>query len=226
MPFSISAQERKLTVFSPQRIRILVSAALCLIILDVLSGGAGVQADQAPAAESASAADSSTELQGSEQATEFVPIGHFGAMIITVIIVIVSVLVHYEGLGFLTRRLANIRMRRRLKVLIGILGIFAVHIVEIWIFALGYYFMDGREGLGSLLNTASDDVFEYAYYSAVTYSTLGFGDITPIGPLRFLTAMEALCGLVLITWSASFTYLEMERYWKISDDDSDTLKGN
>jgi len=52
------------------------------------------------------------------------------------------------------------------------------------------------------------------YFSAVTYSTVGFGDVIPTGPLRFLVGTEALTGFVLITWSASFTYLEMQRYWK------------
>jgi hypothetical protein len=31
--------------------------------------------------------------------------------------------------------------------------------------------------------------------------------------VRFLAGMEALSGFVLITWSASFTFLEMQRYW-------------
>jgi hypothetical protein len=31
--------------------------------------------------------------------------------------------------------------------------------------------------------------------------------------LRHLTGIEALTGLVLITWSASFLFLEMQRYW-------------
>ena len=47
----------------------------------------------------------------------------------------------------------------------------------------------------------------------MSYTTVGFGDVTPVGPIRFMAATEALTGLVLITWSASFTYLEMERFW-------------
>ena len=54
----------------------------------------------------------------------------------------------------------------------------------------------------------------YFYYSAVVYTTLGFGDIIPIGPTKILTGFEALIGLGFITWSASFTFLEMQRYWR------------
>jgi hypothetical protein len=39
------------------------------------------------------------------------------------------------------------------------------------------------------------------------------GEIVPVGPIRFLTGMEAVGGLLLITWSASFTFIEMQRYW-------------
>ena len=46
---------------------------------------------------------------------------------------------------------------------------------------------------------------------------MGFGDITPEGPLRLLTAAEALVGLVLITWSASFTFLIMQHTWQRDD---------
>jgi hypothetical protein len=43
---------------------------------------------------------------------------------------------------------------------------------------------------------------------------VGFGDLAPVGPIRFLAGTTALTGFVLITWSASFTYLEMARDWR------------
>ena len=52
------------------------------------------------------------------------------------------------------------------------------------------------------------------YFSATTFTTLGYGDLAPVGPIRFLSGTAALTGLVLISWSASFTYLEMERFWR------------
>ena len=55
------------------------------------------------------------------------------------------------------------------------------------------------------------------YFSFTTFTTLGFGDIHPLGPIRFLTGIEALTGLVLITWTASFLFLEMQRHWDGSE---------
>jgi len=47
------------------------------------------------------------------------------------------------------------------------------------------------------------------------FTTLGFGDVIPYGAIRFMTGMEALTGLVLITWSASFAFIEMQRHWRL-----------
>jgi hypothetical protein len=42
---------------------------------------------------------------------------------------------------------------------------------------------------------------------------LGLGDIAPLGPVRLLAGVEALNGLLMIAWTASFTYLSMEKFW-------------
>ena len=34
--------------------------------------------------------------------------------------------------------------------------------------------------------------------------------------MRILAGMEALTGLLMISWTASFTYLEMGRHWKVT----------
>ena len=39
------------------------------------------------------------------------------------------------------------------------------------------------------------------------------GDLTPSGPMRLLAGVEALNGLLLIGWSASYIYISMERFW-------------
>ena len=49
--------------------------------------------------------------------------------------------------------------------------------------------------------------------SFTVYTSLGFGDIVPIGDLRFLCGLESLIGLVMIAWSASFMYMEMRKNW-------------
>lgn len=54
------------------------------------------------------------------------------------------------------------------------------------------------------------------YFSFITYTTIGFGDISPLGDLKYLTGrLQALTDLVLISWTASFLFVEMQKYWKI-----------
>ncbi|MDB5947629.1 MAG: two pore domain potassium channel family protein, partial [Ramlibacter sp.] len=53
----------------------------------------------------------------------------------------------------------------------------------------------------------------FLYFSIETYTSLGFGDVFPLGQIRMLAGMEALTGLLMISWTASFTYLEMSRFW-------------
>ena len=44
---------------------------------------------------------------------------------------------------------------------------------------------------------------------------MGFGDVSPVGPLRLLAGAEALTGFMLIGWTASFTYLAMRDFWEL-----------
>ena len=60
----------------------------------------------------------------------------------------------------------------------------------------------------------SSSWLDYVYFSFITYTTVGYGDMVPRGPIRFIAATEALTGWVLLGWSASFTFLEMQRFWR------------
>ena len=146
---------------------------------------------------------------------------HIITVLVTFAIVILSVVVHYEGLSALSRWLGLELLVPRAKIATLIFGQLILHVLEIWIFAAGYFVLAQKLKFGGLLQLSYVDVqppqaigfIDYVYYSAVVYSTLGFGDLVPSGPLRVLTGMEAVVGLGLITWSASFTFLEMQRYW-------------
>jgi len=131
----------------------------------------------------------------------------------TLFVVSCCVALHYEALVNCSRLLPKVTPHHRRRVLLTILVILVTHIVEIWLFALGYYVLTAQLGLGSFAGIALAGLPDYAYYSAMVYTTVGFGDIFPTGPIRFMTGMEALTGFVMITWSASFTFLEMQRDW-------------
>jgi len=135
------------------------------------------------------------------------------AFVINAFLVALAVVLHYEVLYQLASRLPNQQVRPRLRVLTGVFIILFTHIVEIWLFAVAYYFMIHNDGFGALSGNIDQSLLDCSYYSFTSYTTLGFGDIVPAGHIRFLTGLESLTGLVLITWSASFLFLEMQRYW-------------
>ncbi len=136
-------------------------------------------------------------------------------LIVTVnlLVIAMAVVIHYEFLYQFTVLLPRLKLRHRLRIVLGVFAALTAHTVEVWIFALAYYFMDNAEGWGDLAGRMQGGFLDYVYFSFTMYTTLGVGDIHPVGNLRYLTGLESLTGLVLITWSASFLYLEMTRYW-------------
>jgi len=132
----------------------------------------------------------------------------------TGLIVALSVLVHYEGLHWLAIRLTALPGIRRRKVLFGVYGVIVLHVVEIWLFGTCLWALTRLPHAGAIQGTADSGLLEAVYLSATTFSTLGFGDITPVGPIRFLTGTESVSGFILITWSASFLFLEMQEFWR------------
>ncbi|MFM1886107.1 MAG: hypothetical protein RL026_1264 [Pseudomonadota bacterium] len=137
-------------------------------------------------------------------------------VVVTALTVTLVVLLHYECLVRLSRRLGRQGDHEpRRKVLYGIYVLLLIHIVEIWIFGCAGWVLLQVPGAGQLAGLGhAPGWLDAVYLSAMTYTTVGFGDLAPVGPVRFLAGTEALTGLVLITWSASFTYLEMERFWR------------
>jgi ion channel len=135
----------------------------------------------------------------------------------TIAIVLLCVGLHFEVLSNCGRFLRYVSHRRRPRVLVLILLILTTHVAEIWLFAFGYYGLVEIWALGSLRGAVGvTGLPDYAYFSAIVYATVGFGDLTPAGPIRFLAGVEALTGFVMITWSASLTFLEMQSDWHAS----------
>ncbi len=118
----------------------------------------------------------------------------------------VTVIIHAIGLDFIMRHAPILeRSLRRTTAFIWrpcmagiiVVGVFAVHIVEIWLWALVYFSLDAAP-----LQSFSESL----YFATVTYTTLGYGDIT-LGPeSRMLSAIEGANGFLLFGWTAAFIF--------------------
>ncbi len=137
-------------------------------------------------------------------------------LILAVIGGFVSIVVafHYEALLFIQRSLSRLTGRHRLRIGVGVLMALLAHIIEACFFAVGYWLAVDKMQLGALRGAETATLLDFVYFSFVTYATVGYGDLVPVGALRFFANIEALTGLVLVAWTASFLYMEMERHWR------------
>ncbi|MDY6814958.1 MAG: ion channel [Pseudomonadota bacterium] len=133
--------------------------------------------------------------------------------LINVAIVCLVVVLHNAVLIRLSGLLSKMRQSQHFRLIVAVLGCLTAHALEVWLFAVPYYLMHNADGWGELLGNFNGSLLDCVYFSFTTFTTLGYGDIQALGPLRYLTGIEGLTGLVLITWSASFLFVEMQRYW-------------
>ena len=132
---------------------------------------------------------------------------------VTLALVVVVVLVHYETLLHASRLAQRMTIPPRSRILVVIGAAFLAHLAEIALFAAGFALMELRPGLGAIGGLLEGGFVDHLYFSLTMYTTLGVGDVAATGPMRLTAGVESLTGLVLITWTASFTYVAMERFW-------------
>lgn len=113
-----------------------------------------------------------------------------------------TVLIHFVGLLALLRALQGGGARFRphdsmfgqaLLILFVVFGIFAIHTIEIWLYATVY-----------VLIGASTTFEEALYFSTVTFASLGYGDVVLSERWRLFGAIEAANGVILFAWSTAF----------------------
>ncbi|MGI9224119.1 MAG: potassium channel family protein [Woeseiaceae bacterium] len=97
--------------------------------------------------------------------------------------------------------------RRSLIVLTStVIVLIVLHTIEIGIWAIAYLSLVSVEELETLESAL--------YFSFVTFTTLGYGDITLAAPWRVLSGIEALNGIMLVGWTTAFLFAVVQRSWK------------
>jgi len=123
------------------------------------------------------------------------------------VVVVATVVTHAVGTTLLVRQLrrhlerpdAGFKDGRAMPAQIwAVFALTLLHVVEIHLWAL-----------------ATDTFEKVVYFSFVTFTTLGYGDIVLQGPERILTGIEALNGMLLIGWSVALLFQVVRRAWKV-----------
>lgn len=140
---------------------------------------------------------------------------HALVLVVALVATALSVLIHYRGLHALAKRYEVREPRRDSRAMLTIIfALLGLHLLEVACYGLAFWGLSMVPEAGFVHGThGMDTLFDAMYLSATTYTTLGIGDLAPVGAIRIISGLESLVRLLLIAWSASFTYLEMARLW-------------
>lgn len=128
-------------------------------------------------------------------------------------LLIVCVLIHAVGSLILLqiwthwhRRGAGRNVFVSLAALVSmVFFLFGLHIIQVLIWAMTFLLLPYPEEIQN---------FEQAvYFSVVTYTTVGYGDVTLSAPWRLMAGIEALSGILLFGWSTALLIGVVERLW-------------
>jgi hypothetical protein len=121
-----------------------------------------------------------------------------------------TVIIHTFGLIVLTGAMTLIirwfRLHRHgfgktVAMVTTVLGLFVVHTVEVWAWAAAYFLLGALPDFPTAL-----------YFSTVTFSTIGFGDVILSEDWRLFSGLEGVNGFLLIGWSTAYLVAASTRY--------------
>jgi hypothetical protein len=130
------------------------------------------------------------------------------------LIVTLTVIIHAVGTTAWVRRLARHyrspeSISRTGPILMALTGTVVVaivlHSLQIALWALLYIMLPDVE-----LQTAEEAI----YFSFVTFTTLGYGDITLGEGWRLLSGIEALNGIILLGWTTAMLFTVVQKIWQ------------
>ena len=80
-----------------------------------------------------------------------------------------------------------------------------LHVVQVLCWAIVYMKL-----------TESDVITRYSdalYFSMVTYTTVGYGDIVLTGDWRLLSGIQSMNGILLFGWSTALLFMAVQKTW-------------
>jgi hypothetical protein len=137
------------------------------------------------------------------------------SILIAVSLIALTVAIHAFGttywIRYLLRRYGDGEGHFRahatlLVVTLTALVLLTFHIIQVTLWALVYLFLVPDNQLMTLEAAV--------YFSVVTFTTLGYGDITLQPEWRLLSGVEALNGALLVGWTTAFFFLIIQRSWQ------------
>lgn len=142
---------------------------------------------------------------------EILPIG-LVMMALTLMMHVVGVVYWLERLGTRIEYLASIGKSLHLfrGVMTTSLTLLVLHILEAVLWAFLYMLLPAHAGLKNF--------HEAVYFSMITFTTLGYGDVTLTEPWQVLAGAEGMVGIVAFGLTTALLYAVIQKCWKITHD--------
>jgi len=124
------------------------------------------------------------------------------------LVITINVIVQAVAFVVLTKRTQNHFSDKKAAIsnlaigrilILSFLFITLIHFIQTFVWALCYY-------LNPFTQVDFSSFSEALYFSFVTFTTLGYGDITLSSNWRLLSGIEAINGIMLIGWSTAMMY--------------------
>ena len=100
----------------------------------------------------------------------------------------------------------NDPLHRAVLVSVLTLWMFLAIVVEVWMWALLYLY--------NPLITALPDLETAFYFSMVTFTTLGYGDVVLTGEWRSLASIQAANGVIIFGWTTALIFYFIQKIYK------------
>ena len=124
---------------------------------------------------------------------------------IGVFIIVITILIHGYGTFFWVKLLATKNKQKRLLnknsvwlLIYTAIFLLALNFIEAIIWGFAYYILPGI--------TEFESLEKAIYFSLVTFTTLGYGEITISSTNRILAGLEAMNGVLLLGWTTAMMF--------------------
>lgn len=131
-------------------------------------------------------------------------------MMIAALLMVITTAVHASGMLLVVRVVlspeALARHRRQLMHLYSVAGVvllmFLVSVIEVLVWSVTYLWLGAIEGIE-----------QATYFSMVTFTTLGYGEIVLTEQWRLLASFEAANGIIMFGWTTAIVLAVVQRVY-------------
>ena len=138
----------------------------------------------------------------------------FSQLLIGTLMIGITAILHGVAMDFIIKKTPKLErfimnrsgmkiFRKATIAVCVVLSVFTAHIGEVWLWASLYYF-----------GHALPDFETCLYFSTVSFTTVGYGDVTLGHGWRLLGSIEAANGFMLFGWSTAFIFEVMSQLYR------------